>query len=272
MLKVDHREVKIKAILASSLQEEGDEKKSVREPVFENLTYGDFQILDKEGKIVFLFERKTLDDLASSIKDGRYKNQKAKCTASFSTSQIYYIIEGNLRFRSNTKSQSEKMLVGAVLNTSLRDKIAVFQTRNVEETWELIQCVYQRYLADPSKYVSVSTSTSLEDQDEKHAVTSGPTSAATSGAINGVTIVQSDMNSTPRTVYKCMLCQIPAVSDKTALAIMDVYPTLSNLMSVMMPLSTEERKALLEKIKVNGRKISCRVVDQMLLALFSGQV
>jgi ERCC4-type nuclease len=247
MLKIDHRETKIKALLPSNIEEEKGA------PVFENLTFGDFQILDKEGNVVFLFERKTLDDLSSSIKDGRYKNQKARCSQVYHVSQMYYIIEGNFRFKSKTSSASDKMLIGAVLNTALRDKIAVFQTRNVEETWELIQCVWQRYMADPEKY-NVKLTTGLDAEKKQ--------------TNEEVTVIESVSTSGPRTVYKCMLCQIPSVSDKTAVAIMDVYPSWNEFMSTMMPLAMEERKALLEKIKVNGRKISCRVVEQMLSTLF----
>ena len=41
----------------------------------ENLDLGDI-IFKKNGKMVILIERKTFSDLSSSIKDGRYKEQK----------------------------------------------------------------------------------------------------------------------------------------------------------------------------------------------------
>ena len=41
----------------------------------DRLTVGDYSVLYKD-KILFIIERKTWVDLAASIKDGRYKEQK----------------------------------------------------------------------------------------------------------------------------------------------------------------------------------------------------
>ena len=44
------------------------------------LDIGDIQIVN-DKQIVIVLERKTLSDLAQSIKDGRYKEQKARLTS-----------------------------------------------------------------------------------------------------------------------------------------------------------------------------------------------
>ena len=44
---------------------------------FENLDIGDIVIKDND-KIIMMIERKTLEDLSASIKDGRYKEQKIR--------------------------------------------------------------------------------------------------------------------------------------------------------------------------------------------------
>ena len=51
----------------------------------ENLDLGDI-IFKKNGKMVILIERKTFSDLSSSIKDGRYKEQKNRILNSISPS------------------------------------------------------------------------------------------------------------------------------------------------------------------------------------------
>ena len=69
IIKIDNREKKILDILDNS-----DNKLSY---VKENLDLGDIQFISQEtNDILILIERKTLSDLSSSIKDGRYKEQK----------------------------------------------------------------------------------------------------------------------------------------------------------------------------------------------------
>ena len=55
----------------------------------EQLENGDIQIKFNEN--VFIYERKTINDLISSVKDGRYKEQKQRLLSNFQN--INYIIE-----------------------------------------------------------------------------------------------------------------------------------------------------------------------------------
>ena len=43
--------------------------------------------------VLTIFERKTCQDLLSSINDGRYREQKARLIANFNLNQICYLIE-----------------------------------------------------------------------------------------------------------------------------------------------------------------------------------
>ena len=64
-----------------------------------NLNIGDyiFAYNPKEDNPKVIIERKTVDDLASSIKDGRYKEQKVRLLNEQNNGhQIIYIIEGNI--------------------------------------------------------------------------------------------------------------------------------------------------------------------------------
>lgn len=68
----------------------------------ERLPLGDIILHDPaQEKDIVLFERKTLADLAASIRDGRYKEQsfrliESATTSGFNTHHIVYIIEGDL--------------------------------------------------------------------------------------------------------------------------------------------------------------------------------
>ncbi len=47
-------------------------------------------------EIRYVIERKTICDLYSSIKDGRYKEQKARLFNNYAKNQIIYLLEGSI--------------------------------------------------------------------------------------------------------------------------------------------------------------------------------
>ena len=63
-----------------------------------NLEIGDIVFEDDDGQILLIIERKTVDDLLSSIKDGRYTEQSFRLNAleQIHNHNIYYLIEGNI--------------------------------------------------------------------------------------------------------------------------------------------------------------------------------
>jgi ERCC4-type nuclease len=239
MLKIDHREQGIKTCI-----DECQTLKNKDKIQFEQLEHADFQILDSDGTILFLFERKTIDDLLASIKDGRYKNQKAKLFESYKPSQIYYIIEGTIKYNevSHTK---DKIIQSAILNTMLRDKIGIMNTKNNKDTFECIINIFNRYIDDPSKYQIDAQTISKE------------------------TIVETKSTSSKSEVFKKMLCQIPSINDKTAQTLVDTYTSLPNMINTLQQLGSNENiSKTLEHLKVNNRKISKRVVEQIITCLF----
>jgi ERCC4-type nuclease len=124
----------------------------------EVLPLGDIFITTNEDKHVMLIERKTLQDLLSSIKDGRYEEQSYRLTHSsgLPPHSILYILEGQL---SQLRSSIERKIVYSAL-TSLNffKGFSVIRTNNVNETAEYIiwmsekiernflKCVFPYYL------------------------------------------------------------------------------------------------------------------------------
>jgi len=238
-LKVDHRETKLKPLF---------EEKQIQVE-WENLAHGDFQIWLDDAPFL-LFERKTLDDLTASIKDGRYKNQKANCLASgYTVQQMYYIIEGTVKFSTTPKKPQDKSIHGAIINTLIRDKIGIFFTKNLEETFELVQLISNRVKAEPEKYKSGCV----------------PETQIT-------TLTQND-KTTPAVCYINQLCQIPGFSKKTAEAVVAHYPDMKTLITSLAGLSTEERESKLNNIKStdakgSSRKISSKAISNLNTYLF----
>jgi ERCC4-type nuclease len=248
MLKVDHREGKIKELIQPS-----HPCAHVFSTItYENLEFGDFQIFHPTTKnIHFILERKTLDDLLASVKDGRYTNQKARLLQQFQPSQIIYIIEGLVKWNSSTTDVKQKILQSAVINTLLRDHISVIQTKSVAETFEFVLGLYQRFVADPEKYPhhlpSSTTNTTVEEQ----------------------TIVQTSKDSDARHIFRKVLCQIPNMSDKSATAFLEKWTSFAAMYSALSSLDTQSQINVLSELKVNGRKISKRIVENTVLHLFT---
>jgi ERCC4-type nuclease len=231
-LKVDHREGKWKECY--------DALPECKEynVVYENLEFGDFQYIVEE-QVKLMIERKSIDDLLASIKDGRYKNQKARVLAQFQPQQVYYIIEGKRSaYHSSPTSIKDKIVQSAIVNTMLRDKISVFFTSSVQETFQLLLSIYKRIADDPTNYF-VSSATEQ-------------------------TVVLSSAKDEPSKVWHCMLCQIPGISDKTATAIVTKWPSFQVMNQELQPLTTSAREEALSELKQNNRKLGKRTVDGIL--------
>ena len=69
------------------------------ELISNKLDLGDIIISTNEGEELMIIERKSLNDLASSIKDGRYAEQSYRLNGcSQHNHNIVYLVEGNFTF------------------------------------------------------------------------------------------------------------------------------------------------------------------------------
>ena len=117
----------------------------------ENLMLGDIHITYKD--MTHIFERKTLQDLQSSITDGRYKEQKARLLSNTSQKFITYVIEGDSILASSTFAKNKPMIQGAYLHTLFRDNIRILYTKGIAETATLILLLSTKILDHPDKFM-----------------------------------------------------------------------------------------------------------------------
>lgn len=230
---IDHREGKLKELIGDGGLVEGIET------AFENLDLGDVAIYHG-GEVVYVLERKTLADLRASINDGRYRNQKARLMEAHGR-RVGYIIEGSMSF----SGREEPAIVGAVINTILRDGLGMFFTSGPAETLSLIKEVVWRVAKDPAKYMSSSAATELSPS------------------------VPIKNEST----FTNMLCQVPGISLKTAKAITARWPMFSEMYLELVGLEDKQKLIALKSIttidgKGKARKISGAVAASLLSALF----
>lgn len=240
-LYIDHREGGLKNKLVT-----------IENIIYKNLDYGDI-IIDIDDKHMVVCERKTLSDLAASIKDGRYKNQKNKLLTILPTNCLYYIIEGPIDFNNSDtvlNGINKKTMVSCILNTLIRDNIKILVTNDIDETCNLIINMYERIKNDPGKY----TNDRILDQQ--------------------VQVVKSkNSNATKESCFEQILCQIPDISTKTAKAICCKFENMKELYNNLNNLEYEEKlktlkEIYIEDVKGKKRRIPEKVLKNIIEYLF----
>ena len=214
-------------------------------PKLSNLELGDIAI-KYNGKTFAVFERKTLSDLAASIKDSRYKNQKKRLLENYDVKQIYYIIEGVLDYAElglddiKINGISKNTLLSCIYNMAFRDHIQVFRTTGIDQTIDLIKGVFKRVSENPDKYGA-----GVE-------LTAGVPKINEEGDCEEQ-IIKKQV-STPEEFFLRMLYQIPGVSLKTGKAIANKYQTLFSLYDSLSKHSDAEKLKTLKDIFIKDSK------------------
>lgn len=104
------------------------------------LDIGDMVIRSDKNEDVVIFERKTIYDLASSIKDGRYNEQSFRLDASpVHNHNIFYLIEGDIERLYEFKARTTKsVLYSCMTSLSYYKGFSVYNTKSLEETCKFV--------------------------------------------------------------------------------------------------------------------------------------
>lgn len=212
----------------------------------ETLPIGDIIICDEteakpEEKLII--ERKSISDLLSSIKDGRYEEQSYRLNGlNHHNHNIVYLVEGDVNKNNYFKSRTDNeklMAYSAMFSLNYYKGFSVFRSFSLEET-ALIICnmAYKLEKEASGKKafyknnvpLQPSIETNLEEKLEQSHVVQQPdiTEQTEKDYVNVVKKVKKE-NITPDNIGEIMLCQIPGISCVTALAIMEQYKNLPNL-------------------------------------------
>ena len=229
-LEVDNREpLDIKNLLSEKIP-------SI---VFKNLDRGDFVFKDELGEIKYIFERKSLNDLECSIKDGRYLEQSYRLLESnIDPRNIFYIIEGNFNNYCSRKGENvKKMLFSSIFSLSTKKGFSVMKTINSIETVELLYYFYLK--AEKSR-------NDKEDSKEY------------------MEVIKASKKShiTKENINEIMLCQIPGISTISAKAIIDKAKNIENM--IMNIRENDDYLAdIIVKNNSTTRKLSKRVIQSI---------
>lgn len=206
------------------------------------LSLGDILVKTDEDREILIIERKSLQDLLSSIKDGRYEEQSHRLihSSGFHPHNIIYVIEGQF---SQLRSIMEKKIVySAITSLNYFKGFSVFRTGSVQETAELVVWVAEKIDRDfcKGKVPSWSTVVNIPNHNldidltnEQLATTTTTTSTTITTAIpNYCSVVKKvkKENITPENIGEIILSQIPGISSVSAIAIMKKFANFPQLM------------------------------------------
>ena len=176
-----------------------------------NLDIGDisFYLNDISGAPLVTLERKRVDDLGSSQKDGRYREQRARLLASRGAgTSVGYIVEALYWTPNLTNSWcrgafTEIHLQQTLLRLQFRYTIPVIQVSKVDETMTFIRRIARMLAADPTVFRGGLAETA---------------SAAAAVYTEAVHVKKAD-NKTPERIFIAMISTIPGVGGNAVTAL-----------------------------------------------------
>lgn len=209
-IKVDMREKKLYPLLLA-LNKDYNYKLEI---INEKLDLGDVIICNNEGKELLIIERKTLTDLAASIKDGRYMEQSFRLNKeSLHNHNIIYLIEGEMfNYRekyTKIKSQTLYVTMGCI---QYYKGFSLMRTNDILETAEYIIRFVEKMKREKDKLGYYDGGNKQKEDYSKF-----------------VTRVKKN-NITQENIGKIILNQIPGISQANSLAIMNHFGCLYNLL------------------------------------------
>ena len=235
-----------------------------------NLPLGDIIISDDtEDKIII--ERKCLNDLLASIKDGRYEEQSYRLNGlNHHNHNIYYMIEGDVnKFNRFKDNKMEKLtLYSAMFSLNYFKGFSVMRTLSLEES--------ALFICNTANKLNKTETSGKKPYFINKVETISLNENVTAEQQNGgeVTIIEKDIeqsekdyvsvvkkvkieNITPENIAEIMLCQIPGISSVTALAIMDKFKTLPNLIQ-----EVQQNEDCLKDISYTNTKGQTRKINK----------
>lgn len=199
-----------------------------------------------EDKILLVWERKTLNDMLQSIKDGRYAEQSHRLLNVYSPKQVVYLIEGIF---SQIKTENEKKMITSAMTTlSFFKGVHLWRSVHVHDSVDqlLASCdkIYREY-EKGNEFEKVNTQPVPYSQFVKK---------------------EKKGNVTPDNIGEIFLCQIPGINTNTAQAFMlKVNGDFQQLINMAKENPKELYNTYMGKEK--PRRISKTAVEQLCIFL-----
>lgn len=182
------------------------------------LEIGDVHIIPPHNHDIVVMERKTMQDVASSIQDGRWSEQKHRALATLASNhQLLYLIEVDdmsSLFDYNTvygRIQYDTVM-NTILNLSIRYKIPYIFLQGTLQTAQYIYRLAFQHHRQATDSVTLPTMTPQERYDRSLLQSHYHTVAS-----------QKRKNMNPLAFFRMTLQIIPGISQKTAVNIQELF-------------------------------------------------
>lgn len=210
--------------------------------VIESLPLGDIIINDGiQDKLII--ERKSINDLSASIKDGRYEEQSYRLNGlDMHNHNIIYLIEGNIN-QTNTfkfKERVDKLTIYSAIFSILYFKgFSILRSTDLDETATILCNMVGKItrMKDKDSFYS-NKQIKIKENQEKNTLSEDENELEKekehedeSKAYCKVVKKIKKENITSDNIGEIMLCQIPGISTQTAIAILTKFKTISNLIN-----------------------------------------
>lgn len=217
--------------LINTMTESGDFPNTIIE--IEKLDLGDISIRTDENEELLLIERKDVNDLAASIKDGRYKEQSYRLKGyPLHNHNIYYLVEGDIHnFCSKYSKMPPSTLYVSAFCLNYFKGFSLIRTYNLIESVEYVLRLTNKLHRMPNKYGF------YHDKFKENTKTYAE-----------VIHTVKKNNITPENIGNIILSQIPGVSLTTANVVLNKFGSLYQLLKIL-----ETDKSCLEGIKYNTK-------------------
>ena len=190
---------------------------------------------DKENLVEnIIIERKTVNDLACSIRDSRYREQGFRLNeCSTHNHNIFYLIEGS--FSQLNKRHNKNTILSAIASISYYKGFSLYKTASCQESAEWIIRIADKINRTKDKpYYLNSTHSSQEPEScLKDTMCLHKNTQRNEKTYSSVVKRVKKENITCENVGEIMLMQIPGVSQASANAIMNKYKTIPCLVTSM---------------------------------------
>jgi ERCC4-type nuclease len=204
----------------------------------ENLLIGDISINDDEGNVIILFERKTITDLISSIKDGRYREQSYRLNGSeHHNHNIIYLIEGSIG-----QYVDKQIIYSSMFSLNYFKGFSVFRSNNIDETAYILCNAFVKLQKDKDKIPYYSNIKLDKDEKDK--------------SYSTVIKKKKNANINKENFGEIVLCQIPSISSTTAISIMGEFKNIDTLIQKLKENKNCLNDITYETEKKQKRKIS----------------
>ena len=166
---------------------------------------------DDESTTYLCIERKSLQDLLSSIKDGRYKEQSYRLSNCYSNRHnVVYLLEGML-----STVKDKQLVISCIASLNYFKGFSVHRTVSMAETATYILCMADKMSREFKKGTCVESESNIGT----NAGTNVGTNAVSTDYCN-VVKVSKKANITKENMGAMLLMQVPGISSSTAVEIM----------------------------------------------------